>query len=304
MTGRSWRVDETYVKIRGQWVYLYRAVDRDGNTVDFRLSRKRDVAAAKAFFRKALKTQGRAPLSITLDDYAASHRAVREMPDEDAIWKDTKLRSSKYLNNMIEQDHRGVKSRIAPMLDFKIFKRAAVTIAGLELLYRIRKGQFDLGRLGDNQEHAGDRDGPKITPTPALAHGDVEQCFGQQQGCGHRRAIRPGQPVGRLEGDGQEQSERNHDPVHERHVNLTILRVKCLADGSGANLRLDLTRKSPQSTRIQEIQDLHQSPHALVIPRQSTLKDRAGRGEAAAQAISMPRRSRSFSQSPEHRRPI
>jgi transposase-like protein len=148
MSGRSWRVDETYVKIRGRWVYLYRAVDRDGNTVDFRLSRKRDVAAAKAFLRKALKTQGRAPLSITLDGYAASHRAVREMPAEDMIWKDTKLRSSKYLNNMIEQDHRGVKSRIAPMLGFKIFKRAAVTIAGIELLHRIRKGQFDLCRLG------------------------------------------------------------------------------------------------------------------------------------------------------------
>jgi transposase-like protein len=147
-TGRSWRMDETYVKIRGQWVYLYRAVDRDGNTVDFRLTRKRDVAAAKAFFRKALRTQGQAPLSITLGGYAASHRAVREMPGEDAIWKATKLRSSKYLNNMIEQDHRGVKSRIGPMLGFKIFKRAAVTIAGIELLHRIRKGQFALSRLG------------------------------------------------------------------------------------------------------------------------------------------------------------
>jgi transposase-like protein len=148
MTGRAWRMDETSVKIRGQWVYLYRAVDRDGNTVDFRLSPKRDVAAAKAFLRKALKTQGRVPMSITLDGYAASHRAVREMPVEDVIWKDTKLRSSKYLNNMIEQDHRGVKSRIAPMLGFKIFKRAALTIAGIELLHRIRKGQFDLGSLG------------------------------------------------------------------------------------------------------------------------------------------------------------
>jgi transposase-like protein len=148
MTGRAWRMDETSVKIRGQGVYLYRAVDRDGNTVDFRLSPKRDVAAAKAFLRKALKTQGRVPMSITLDGYAASHRAVREMPVEDVIWKDTKLRSSKYLNNMIEQDHRGVKSRIAPMLGFKIFKRAALTIAGIELLHRIRKGQFDLGSLG------------------------------------------------------------------------------------------------------------------------------------------------------------
>ena len=97
MAGQSWRVDETYVKIRGKWVYLYRAVDREGNTVDFRLSPKRDVTAAKAFFRKALKTQGRAPKSITLDGYAASHRAVREMPAENDAWRDTTLRSSKYL---------------------------------------------------------------------------------------------------------------------------------------------------------------------------------------------------------------
>jgi transposase-like protein len=145
--GQSWRVDETYVKIRGRWVYLYRAVDRAGNTIDFRLSPKRDVAAAKAFFRKALKTQGRAPASITLDGYAASHRAVREMPAENDAWEETKLRSSKYLNNMIEQDHRGVKSRIAPMLGFKEFDRAAITIAGIELLHRIRKGQFALGHL-------------------------------------------------------------------------------------------------------------------------------------------------------------
>ena len=85
MTGRSWRVDETYIKIRGVWTYLYRAVDRDGKTVDFRLSRRRDVTAAKSFFRKALKTQGRPPRTITLDGYAASHRAVRELPEENGL---------------------------------------------------------------------------------------------------------------------------------------------------------------------------------------------------------------------------
>lgn len=113
-SGRSWRVDETYLKVRGRWVYLYRAVDRDGNTVDFRLSPKRDVAAAKAFFRKALRTQLRAPVSITLDGYAASHRAMREIPNEDEAWKRTKLRSSKYLNNLIEQDHRVLSPEPGP----------------------------------------------------------------------------------------------------------------------------------------------------------------------------------------------
>jgi transposase-like protein len=146
--GRSWRVDETYVKIRGEWCYLYRAVDRAGRTVDFRLSTKRDVKAAKAFFRQAIKNQQRCPQTITLDGYAASHRAVRELKADGSLPAETKLRSSKYLNNLIEQDHRSVKQRIAVMLGFKGFRNAAITITGIELLHRIRKGQFALGRLG------------------------------------------------------------------------------------------------------------------------------------------------------------
>jgi IS6 family transposase len=145
--GSSWRVDETYIKIRGEWVYLYRAVDREGKTVDFRLSARRDVVAAKAFFRKAIKGQGSTPRTITLDGYAASRRAVREMKADGQLPTDTTLRSSKYLNNLIEQDHRGVKLRIAPMLGFKWMRTAAVTVAGIELLRRIHKGQFNLGKL-------------------------------------------------------------------------------------------------------------------------------------------------------------
>ena len=141
--GRSWRVDETYVKIRGEWCYLYRAVDRAGRTVDFRLSTRRDVAAAKAFFRKAMKSQQCAPQTITLDGYAAS-----QLKADGSLPLDTKLRSSKYLNNLIEQDHRSVKQRIAVMLGLKQFRNAAITIAGIELMHRIRKGQFELRRLG------------------------------------------------------------------------------------------------------------------------------------------------------------
>jgi transposase-like protein len=146
-TGRSWRVDETYVKVRGQWTYLYRAVDKAGQTVDFRLSSRRDVAAAKAFFKKAIRHEGRPPHTITLDGYRASHRAVREMRTDGLLSKRTKLRSSKYLNNLIEQDHRGIKSRIRPMLGFKNFASAAITIAGIELLRRIHKDQFALSQL-------------------------------------------------------------------------------------------------------------------------------------------------------------
>jgi transposase-like protein len=139
----SWRVDETYVRIRGRWVCLYRAVDASGKTVDFRLSPRCDVASAKAFFRKALRSQG-APEIITIDRYAVSHRAVRELQQQERLPKLTKLRSSKYLNNLVEQDHRDVTSRLGTMLGLKNFTSAATTIRGIELMHRIRKAQFDL----------------------------------------------------------------------------------------------------------------------------------------------------------------
>jgi transposase-like protein len=148
--GGFWRVDETYVKIKGRWTYLYRAVDKAGKTVDFLLSARRDVAAAKAFFRRAFETQTRLPQKITLDGYQASHRAAREFLNEHQRGTRTRIRSSKYLNNLIEQDHRSIKLRLGPMLGLKRFRSAAITIAGIELMHRIRKSQFKLGELRVN----------------------------------------------------------------------------------------------------------------------------------------------------------
>lgn len=140
-TRASWRVDETYVRIRGQWAYLYRAVDSAGETVDFRLSPSRNVASAKAFFRKATRSHGRSPEVITLNGYAASHRAVRELRQQGSLADLTTLRSSKYQNNLIEQDHCNIKSRLSAMLGLKSFASAATT-RGVELMHRIHKGQF------------------------------------------------------------------------------------------------------------------------------------------------------------------
>jgi transposase-like protein len=145
--GGSWRMDETYIKVHGQWVYLYRAVDKAGQTVDFFLSRNRDVNAAKSFLRSAMKNT-RVPTKITLDAYAASHRAVREMKQDGELPGRVQVRSSQYLNNLVEQDHRRVKQRIRPMLGFKRFDNAVVTISGIELAEKIKKGQFKTGKLG------------------------------------------------------------------------------------------------------------------------------------------------------------
>lgn len=110
--GSSWRVDETYIRVKGRWTYLYRAVDKQGNTVDFLLSEHRDIAAAKRFFKKVIESHGM-PEKITLDGYAATHTAIRELKKSQILSINILVRTSKYLNNLIEQDHRRVSSSIA-----------------------------------------------------------------------------------------------------------------------------------------------------------------------------------------------
>jgi transposase-like protein len=144
--GDSWRVDETYLKIKGQWVYLYGAVDKAGRTVDFLLSRRRDVAAAKRSFSRVTRRHG-VPRVITLDGYAPSHRAVAKLKEVGTLPCRVQVGSCKYLNNVIEQDHRRIKQRIRSMLGFKQFETAALTIRGIELAEKIKNQQFNLKPL-------------------------------------------------------------------------------------------------------------------------------------------------------------
>jgi hypothetical protein len=136
-------MDETAIRVRGESTYLYRAVDKHGKSVDSLLRRDRGIDAAQAFFRKAVATrQSSWPRKVTLDGHAASHRAVRLLCDEDSRWSSVLVRSCRYLNNVVEQDHRAIKRRCASMLGFKSFETAATTLAGIELAHRIHKGQF------------------------------------------------------------------------------------------------------------------------------------------------------------------
>jgi putative transposase len=136
--GRSWRLDETYVKIKGKWAYLYRAVDKAGQTIDFLLTPHRDRDAAEAFLHKAIRSQG-LPEKITIDKSGSNTAAIKHYNQvhKTAII----IRHSKYLNNLVEQDHRAVKRLTHPMLGFKSLWAACCTIAGVEVMHAIRKGQ-------------------------------------------------------------------------------------------------------------------------------------------------------------------
>jgi transposase-like protein len=151
--GIPWRVDETYIRVRGEWKYLYRAVDKQGNTVDFLLSGHRDIEAARRLFTRAINKHG-APEKITVDGYAATHTAIDELREAALLPQNVIVRASKYLNNLIEQDQRRVKQRVYAMLGFKRLDNAGVTISGVELAHKIRKGQFDTSSIAVSKERA------------------------------------------------------------------------------------------------------------------------------------------------------
>jgi putative transposase len=135
----SWRMDETYIKVKGQWYYLYRAVDKTGQTIDFLLTEQRDEQAAKRFLTKAIRRHG-VPEKITIDGSAANEAAIKSYNEEHGTA--IAIRKIKYLNNIVEQDHRGVKRVTRPMLGFKAFGAAQDTLVGIELMHMIRKKQM------------------------------------------------------------------------------------------------------------------------------------------------------------------
>ena len=149
MSGTSYRVDETYIKVGKTCKYLYRAVDTQGQTIEFMLSAKRDVSAAKRFFKKMMKAeQRRLPFSISVDKNAAYPEAFTSSQDEKILPLDCRLRRVKYLNNVIEQDHRFIKKKARASQGFKSFHTAERTLEGIEAINMIRKGQVK--RLSGN----------------------------------------------------------------------------------------------------------------------------------------------------------
>ncbi|MGG3524253.1 IS6 family transposase [Bacillus pseudomycoides] len=142
-TNNSWRVDETYMKVKGKWMYLYRAVDSEGNTIDFYLSKSRNHKAAKRFFKKALRSfHVSQPRVITIDKNPAYPVAIEELKNEKMMPVGIQIRQVKYLNNIVEQDHRFIKKRVRSMLGFKSFRTATYILSGIETMHMMKKNQL------------------------------------------------------------------------------------------------------------------------------------------------------------------
>jgi transposase-like protein len=146
VTGK-WHVDETYIRVRGQWRYLYRAIDSNGDTIEFWFSERRNLAAAKRFLNRALKRHGR-PEGIVIDGSQTNREAIVSCDTTDRLQersrrklKPIKVRQSRYLNNRIEQDHRAIKRRVRSMLGFKSMVSARVILGGIEMIHMMRKQQ-------------------------------------------------------------------------------------------------------------------------------------------------------------------
>jgi transposase-like protein len=148
-TNKSYRTDETYIKVKGEDMYLYRAVDSTGQTIEFLLTAKRDAAGAKRFFRKALSSLGNpVPRVINVDKNPAYPAAVEALKAEGCLPRRVRLRQCKYLNNVLAQDHRTVKKRVWLAKGYGSFITAWRTLQGIEAVYMIRKGRGEVGGEG------------------------------------------------------------------------------------------------------------------------------------------------------------
>ena len=148
--GKRWRMDETYIKVKGQWKYYYRAVDKQGQTIDFLLTATRDKKAASRFLRKAINENGK-PSLVNIDQSGANNAGLKQVNRDNKTR--IKIRQCKYLNNIIEQDHRRIKRLTRPMLGFKNFHAAQRTLAGIEVMAMIKKGQMQTS-AGDKPSSA------------------------------------------------------------------------------------------------------------------------------------------------------
>jgi len=136
--GKSWKMDEKAVKIKGEWNWYYRAVDNDGETIDFFLSKRRNATAAKRFLIKAINRNG-IPSKINIDKSRASNAGIKRYNKQKS--RRISIRFSKYMNNIIEQSHRFIQRKVRPMLGFKCFKSASITLAGFEVVRMLQKRQ-------------------------------------------------------------------------------------------------------------------------------------------------------------------
>ena len=145
-TNDSWRVDETYIKVKGEWNYLYRAVDSEGNTIDFYLSKTRDKKAVQRFLKKALLSfHVSKPRVMTVDKNPTYPVAIQELKEEKRMPEGIQIRQVRYLNNIVEQDHRFIKKRVRSMLGFKSYETATYILSGIEAMHMIKKRQVHQG---------------------------------------------------------------------------------------------------------------------------------------------------------------
>lgn len=155
-TGQSWRMDETYIKVKGKWMYLYRVIDKYGKTLDFMLSKRRDKAAVRLFLRRAIAVNG-VPSKIVIDKSGANLTGFERINiglKFSRTHRPIAILRVKYLNNIVEQDHRFIKKIARPMMDFKAFHSAAATLAGIEVAHMIRKQQFQSNHISPFKQFA------------------------------------------------------------------------------------------------------------------------------------------------------